>query len=284
MISCLVLLGHLHDPKSKKTLLTLAAPKHPGNVRRHALVALARLPREKRLAASEAAVLLDYARELEFSDVGLPALEALGRRRSAEHRLGAKSPSLLESPHREARQFATRALEQFDTDKAAGILLDLLDGDDAETAERGRPQPEPHAQGRQVARGPTGQGSGRAGRVAYGQDTSSLTRRRSRRDQLDAVQRKLVDAAKAEGPRDGRGRLLRPAQRRRRQTHGRHRGRLQETPGRQEAERRGGGPFVPSTGPNRAAGRRRSVRRGRGRPAPVDQARRTRPSDRPTHA
>lgn len=124
VVSGIILLGMLADPKAKATLLAFARPPHEAEVRRRALLALRGIADS--LTPAELAGLVAFPEEDDLANVVLPTIELL-RPLPLPPSAAARILRLAASPHPAVRDFAVFKMGRLDTPEAAKALIDDLD-------------------------------------------------------------------------------------------------------------------------------------------------------------
>lgn len=116
-------------------LIQYAGPPGPPSVRRSALEALARIVGEGGLSPEQAATVLGFLGDPDYTNVVAPAMAVLERTRlSAAH--AAPLLAFLEGQDPALRRFAVAALGQVDSTRSATALLGVLRGDNPDLQDR----------------------------------------------------------------------------------------------------------------------------------------------------
>ncbi|MDD5084689.1 MAG: HEAT repeat domain-containing protein [Candidatus Omnitrophica bacterium] len=136
-ISCLILIGALGDPLSKKKLLLYARPKFQPRIRKYALMALSELRFKEKGDDKVIRELLPYLKENDFFSVGKFALDTLGRL-PIPKRLGPAMQDLLKNPQTSVREFALSRMGDFNDRSGVQALLSNFESNDFKLREAAR--------------------------------------------------------------------------------------------------------------------------------------------------
>lgn len=129
MISCLILISHLQDPKTKPALLAVLHQSRDIFVMKYALMALARLGFKGKGYDDVLKMLLPVLNHEDFSNVVKYALQVM-EPLDVSKKMQSPISKLLESPHASVRSYALSKLGSFDSSENVSTLIEYLNSPD----------------------------------------------------------------------------------------------------------------------------------------------------------
>ncbi len=129
MISCLILIGYLQDPRSKSALMSALSQSKDIFVAKYALMALSRLGFKGKGHDDALKVLLPVLNHADFANVGKYALQVV-EPLEVSKKMQSPISKLLDSPHASIRSYALSKLGSFDSSENVSTLIEYLNSPD----------------------------------------------------------------------------------------------------------------------------------------------------------
>lgn len=129
IISCLILMGHLQDPRTKVTLMHILGQTKDTFVMKYALIALSRLGLKGKGYDDMLKALLPILNHPDFANVGKYALQVV-EPLEVSKKMQAPISKLLESSHASVRSYALSKLGSFDSSENVSTLIEYLNSPD----------------------------------------------------------------------------------------------------------------------------------------------------------
>jgi len=129
VISCLILISNLQDPKTKSAILSVLHQSKDIFVMKYALIALARLGFKGKGYDDVLKALLPILNHADFSNVVKYALQVM-EPLDVSKKMQTAISKLLESPHASVRSYALSKLGSFDSSENVSTLIEYLNSPD----------------------------------------------------------------------------------------------------------------------------------------------------------